>query len=171
MTSAECLAIIKEQDEKKKRLEEEKARKKLEREEKRKQREEEKQKKAQERAQKAEERARKAQEKEREKERKKAEKEQKERQKGCKQGKFKGTEDTSKVVKQSLRSRHRPDDQQPSLDNVIVSNRCCVCFEDYAEEDGVEWVQCPCSRWLHEDCIINTVVNSEGKEFLCPHCT
>ena len=56
------------------------------------------------------------------------------------------------------------------LDDVIISDRCCVCYQDYSEGEGVEWVQCPCTRWLHEDCVVDSVMDSSGKELLCPHC-
>lgn len=174
MTSAECFAIIQEQEQKKKQQEEEKTRRKQEREEKKKQKEEEKRKKAEERAKKAEERARKAEEKERERERKKAERAQKEKEKAEKKEKAKKADGASnRVDKPSLRSRSHQENQQelePGLDEVIEPNRCCVCFEDYVEEEDIEWVKCPCTRWLHEDCIIDTVINAAGKELLCPHC-
>ena len=115
-----------------------------------------------------EERARKAEEKEREKERKKAEKEQRKKEKAEKRGKSKNA--GGGAGKPSLRSRCGQEDQQPRLDDVIEPNRCCVCYEDYIQEENIEWVQCPCSRWLHEDCIIDTLVDSSGKELLCPHC-
>ena len=40
-------------------------------------------------------------------------------------------------------------------DEEIDVNRCCVCFELYADDSGTrrEWLQCQCSRWIHEDCI------------------
>ena len=35
-------------------------------------------------------------------------------------------------------------------------NQCCVCFrtyeEDQLEQTGLQWVQCICKRWVHEDC-------------------
>ena len=41
-------------------------------------------------------------------------------------------------------------------DTVIDANTCCVCFETYEddvkEENGREWIECSCGRWLHEDC-------------------
>ena len=115
-----------------------------------------------------EERARKAEEKERERERKKAEKEQREKEKAEKRGRAKNT--GGSTSKPSLRSKSCQKDQQPTMDDVIEPNRCCVCYEDYVQEEDMEWVQCPCSRWLHEDCIIDTLVDSSGKEWLCPSC-
>ena len=113
LTSTECFSIIKEQEEKKKKLEEEKARRKKEREEKRQQKLEEKQKKDEEKAKRMEERARKAEEKEREKERKKAEKEQREKEKAEKRGRSKNA--GGSASKQSLRSRCDQKDQQPTI--------------------------------------------------------
>ena len=36
---------------------------------------------------------------------------------------------------------------------AIMSDRCCVCFQDYSEDEGVECIQCQCTWWLHEDCV------------------
>ena len=40
------------------------------------------------------------------------------------------------------------------VEPVILSDVCCVCNQTYEEDmemgGGVEWVQCPCSRWLHQ---------------------
>lgn len=168
LTSVECFAIIKEQEQKKKQQEEEKMRRKKEREVKRQQKLEEKQRKAEEKAKRVEENARKAEEKLREKERRKAEKEQREREKAEQREKHNSARDGTH--KRILRSRCGHEDQPTRLDDVIEPNRCCVCYEDYVEEESIEWVQCPCSRWLHEECIIDTRVNSFGKELLCPHC-
>ena len=42
-------------------------------------------------------------------------------------------------------------------DHDIDTNQCCVCFRTYEEdvndETGLEWVECACQRWLHEECI------------------
>ena len=51
----------------------------------------------------------------------------------------------------------------------INQNECCVCFrsfkDDKKEKNGLEWVQCACSRWLHEECIdYDLTVNAQGKE-------
>ena len=38
------------------------------------------------------------------------------------------------------------------------SKGCCVCVQSYDDDVvlgvRVEWIQCACLRWLHEDCII-----------------
>ena len=36
---------------------------------------------------------------------------------------------------------------------------------------GVDWVQCICTRWLHEECILDCIIDSNGKERLCLYCT
>lgn len=33
------------------------------------------------------------------------------------------------------------------------------CYQELVDE-GVEWVQCPCSRWLREDCILDVGINN-----------
>ena len=62
----------------------------------------------------------------------------------------------------------------PRLDELIVANQCCVCYQafdqDVEMEAGTEWVQCVCTRWPHEDCVIDCVIDDSGKEKLCPHC-
>ena len=60
-------------------------------------------------------------------------------------------------------------------DDNINPKECCVCFrtfeDDEVEETGLEWVECACKRWLHEDCIdYATNVAVDGKELLCPYC-
>ena len=47
---------------------------------------------------------------------------------------------------------------------------CFQTFEDdRREQSGLEWVECACSRWLHEECIeYDLSVNSRGQELLCP---
>jgi len=65
--------------------------------------------------------------------------------------------------------------KRPRLDESDCSDRCCVCFqtfeEDIQQEAGVDWVKCSCMRWLHEDCIVDCITDSSGKERLCPYCT
>ena len=48
---------------------------------------------------------------------------------------------------------------------------CCTCFAHYdQDETGGDWVSCACGRWLHEECVVNVTIDSEGKECLCPYC-
>ena len=46
------------------------------------------------------------------------------------------------------------------LNANINSDVCCVCFrtfeDDQREDNGLEWVQCVCGRWLREECICAT---------------
>ena len=41
-------------------------------------------------------------------------------------------------------------------------NHCCVSFEmyDLLQDD---WVQCSCTRWLHEDCVLDVIKDTNGK--------
>ena len=59
-------------------------------------------------------------------------------------------------------------------DTTINSNVCCVCYrtfeEDQLEGNGLEWVQCVCGRWLHEECICDIDVDDQGRELFCPFC-
>jgi len=61
------------------------------------------------------------------------------------------------------------------LEEIDTSDRCCVCFqafeEDVLQATGVDWVQCSCTHWLHEDCVLDCITDSSGKERLCPYCT
>ena len=57
----------------------------------------------------------------------------------------------------------------------IDTNECCECFQTYSEDvlegTGLEWVECVCGRWLHEDCISYDIsTDANGKELLCPFC-
>ena len=60
-------------------------------------------------------------------------------------------------------------------DITINPNECCVRFHTYQENEiektGLDWVECVCMRWLHEDCIdYVTDVDVNGRELLCPFC-
>ena len=52
--------------------------------------------------------------------------------------------------------------------------QCSECFGTYREDkemgNGAEWVQCGCGQWIHEDCVSNTVVGSDGTELMCSNC-
>ena len=50
----------------------------------------------------------------------------------------------------------------------VDENECCVCFLMYSEDE--DWVQCGCSRWLHERCITEVIIDISGKELFCPFC-
>ena len=181
LTSAECLAIIKEKEEKKKKEEEEKEERKRIREEKKQQREIEKQKKLELRAAKEQEKKRKEAEKEEAKKKKAEEKAQRVSAQQRKRSRVEeptagpSSASTSQGVGRTLRSRHDgPSRKAPRLEDMIVANQCCVCFQAFDEDvemgAGTNWVQCVCTRWLHEDCVLECVMDESGKEKLCPHC-
>ena len=167
LTSKECLDIIKEKQLKKKAEEEEKQRRKKEREEKKKRLDEEKQKKAQQKAQKAAERAEKANKVAQQKARR------------SRTGSSASTKEnvppsvltnsTSLLGKRAHSQRSNP--RKPLLETTAEidnDNQCCVCFDEY--EEGETWVQCSCTRWLHEDCVIDVIMDSNGKPKICPVC-
>uniref|UniRef100_A0A1X7SHW6 Uncharacterized protein n=1 Tax=Amphimedon queenslandica TaxID=400682 RepID=A0A1X7SHW6_AMPQE len=48
---------------------------------------------------------------------------------------------------------------------------CSECSQTYNEDNsGEEWVQCACGSWMHEKCIIDVVIDENGKERFCPVC-
>ena len=75
--------------------------------------------------------------------------------------KWKSTNNTQSNTK---RSKYTADDE-------IKVNRCCVCFGMYADDAGTgrEWIECRCSRRIHEDCIDNDNVDIE-QCVICPLC-
>lgn len=173
LTSTECLNIIREKEMKKKAEEEEKQKRKKEREEKRKKLQEEKERKAQEKAKKLAEKAEKVR-REEEAKAKRLEQRKHKLQGQMQQTTELNTDDSisSLLEKRSLitnstrrAKRRNVDGMEPNSDN---ENQCCVCFGDY--EEGDEWVQCTCKRWLHEDCIIDVVEDINGFPRMCPYC-
>lgn len=46
---------------------------------------------------------------------------------------------------------------------------CAFCFGFY-QEDGTDWVECGCGRWVHEQCMEEVVLDSNGDERFCPFC-
>ena len=52
--------------------------------------------------------------------------------------------------------------------SIQTDSQCCVCFEEYEEEE--EWIQCTCTRWLHRDCVIDIVQDANGPPRMCPYC-
>ena len=171
LTSSECLRLLKEKEEKKQQVVEEKERKKQEREMKKQQKE-------QEQKRKAEEKARKLAKREAEKARKQAEKEEKANKKAEKAkektdskkevvgAKRKADSSTSERASQHTKRRRMLGD----LDEDISMEVCCVCYGTYLEDvnTGRQWLECSCSGSIHEDCIDDDDVDSDGK--LCPLC-
>ena len=180
LTSAECLAIIKEKEMKKKQEKEEKEKRKRQREEKKRQREEEKRKREEEKRQR-EERKRQREEqklKKAEQRRQKAEdripREYEKARKALDQARKHG--ESIQGTQESVGRVGRMAAKRPRLeDDTISSDKCCVCYQAFEEEielgAGTEWVQCACTRWLHEDCIVDCIIESSGKERLCQYCT
>ena len=48
---------------------------------------------------------------------------------------------------------------------------CSFCFGNYADDEGNDWICCACSRWVHEECAEDVIVDAEGLERFCPFCT
>ena len=53
--------------------------------------------------------------------------------------------------------------------------QCCTCYRSFAdderEETGLEWVECKCTRWLHEEWSDYDIeFDADGRELLCPYC-
>ena len=151
LTSAQCLQLLKEKENKKRQVLEEKEKRKVEREMKKMQRELEQKHKAEERA------------------RKKAERE---------EAKAKKEEGRQEKIQQTKRkqapSTHvRPKRKKPNenVDQETNSNFCCVCFGSYEEDIDTdrEWLECCCGRWLHDDCIDEEDVDNSCNK-LCPFC-
>ena len=170
LTSADCLAVIREKELKKQQEEQDKENRRKVREEKKKQREEEKLKKAQEKKRKDEDKMKKANEKELVKAQKAEEKKRRAEMKRQAEAREQAEGDVQEASSsRSLRTR-QPQRSSP----MIASNRCCVCDQTFEEDmelgGGVEWVQCACLRWLHEDCVFESSIDSNGKEKLCPFC-
>ena len=59
------------------------------------------------------------------------------------------------------------------IQNTEFNNQCCVCFrtyeDDQLEQTGLQWVQCVCKRWVHEDCY-EVLTDKDGRELICPYC-
>ena len=162
LTSADSLKEMEEKERKKKEEMEEKERRKKEREEKKKQREEEQKRKAEERAKRAEEKAKKVEEKA-----KKAE----EKAKKAAAATCKRPPKRKPAGESSTATRPKKSRVDNTSDGDIDPNICCTCFAHYdQDETGGDWVSCACGRWLHEDCVVDVTIDSEGKECLCPYC-
>ena len=53
-------------------------------------------------------------------------------------------------------------------------NVCCMCFgnfeDDVLDGCGADWLECPCGRWLHCECVEDCATDRYGKERYCPYC-
>ena len=161
LTSTAALEIIEEKEQKKKRELELKEQRKRAREENKRKREED-------QKRKLEERARKAEEKAKQKEQKAAEK----TRKTDKTMHTSSTEGEHSTV--NTRSSAQPPLKKVCVAEEIDESKCCVCFTTYEEDvqkkSGKDWVMCACSRWLHEECAEDCILDSTGKERLCQLC-
>lgn len=82
-----------------------------------------------------------------------------------------GTEVASAKPSRQRKADHTHDENSDSFDE----NQCCVCFrtyeEDVVEDTGLDWLQCACKRWLHEECIDYDIGHdADGNDLLCPFC-
>ena len=173
LTSRECLDLLKEKEMKKQKEKEEKEKRKLERERKKEEREKELQRKAEERARRAAEKARKQAEKEKKTQERIAERAKKAQEKASK-----APATRKRPRSTAIPTETRPLDKEPRsktpkvIDDSIDFDRCCACFGLYADDAGTdrEWIECSCSRWIHEDCVENVIYDANSKELLCPVC-
>lgn len=161
LTSSECLSILKEKENKKRREAEEKEKRMQERLLKKKQRDEEQQRKQEDKAHRAAERAKKGEEKAKRKIATRA----------PPPASIEAGPSQKKIPLPSAEvgpSRKRARLDVDDIDHSIYSDLCCVCFGDYADDEGTgrEWLQCLCSRWIHEDCM--DITDNTGK--ICPLC-
>ena len=46
----------------------------------------------------------------------------------------------------------------------------CKDDDPLRQGTGVEWVQCGCGRWLHEECIDSVIQDADGQERFCSFC-
>jgi len=160
LTSRECLDLLKEKEMKKQKEKEEKEKRKLERERKKEEREKELQRKAEERARRAAEKARKQAEKEKKTQERIAERAKKAQEKASK-----APATRKRPRSTAIPTETRPLDKEPRsktpkvIDDSIDFDRCCACFGLYADDAGTdrEWIECSCSRWIHEDCVENVI--------------
>ena len=169
--------FLKEREEKKKKEQEEKEQRKQERQQKKIEREREAARKAEERAKKAQERAEERARKEEEQAKRAAERARKAEEKAKKSEQQRSARSRRQVdVEGDRRQTKRRKIGEPShSDCQVVQNVCCVCGgtfeEDQRDATGLEWVECACKRWLHEDCIVADIqVNADGREIFCPYC-
>ena len=186
LTSAKCAAILEEREQKKKEIED-KNKRKAEREQKRKEKEDAAKKKAEERAKKAEEAAKKRENRAKKrtmpvpdaniqaKKRKTVSDPAVAGTSATADPSSSGSSDTGTSIKSRNSSRlSAAAARSDTFDTTINSDVCCVCYrtfeDDQLEGNGLEWVQCVCGRWLHEECICDIDIDDQGRELFCPFC-
>ena len=58
-----------------------------------------------------------------------------------------------------------------SLDDDYECSECLGTYrEDIVIGNGAEWIECGCGQWIHEDCVVNTMIGSDGTERICSNC-
>ena len=162
LTSAEGITILQEKDEKKKK---EKERKKQERLNKKKEKDDLAKKKAEEKAKKVADKGKPMLTK---RSRRKCPPSSESHQLADDEGSLSSVARSSVVGEHSSTQRsalqHTPDDYY----------ECSECFGTYKEDkemrNGAEWIRCGCSQWIHEECISNTLMGSDGTERMCSNC-
>ena len=59
----------------------------------------------------------------------------------------------------------------PSVETLVQGAdevyECAFCYGSYCA-DGEEWVKCACSRWVHERCMEEVYLDTNGEERFCP---
>lgn len=185
LTSDECWSLYKVKEEKKKCEAEEKEKRKQERERKKREKEIEQRRKAEERIRRTEEKEKKRKQAEEEKEKKRKQAEEEKAKKSLQHKAVTGKKRSREVTTEtstneghlnlveggskitSRRTLHKR--SKVTMDSSIFTDLCCVCFSSFEEDEGTgrEWLQCICSRWIHEDCV---VPNPNGENKLCPIC-
>ena len=166
LTSDECIAMLEEKKLRRQREAMEKERRKQERTDKKRQREEEAKRKVAERQQKKQQREEQLHKKAEEKAQRAAEKARKLSNKTTAKQNKKGERSSKSVENSSEPKKSRVDNDE------IDDDHCCVCFGTFSDDTGTgrEWIQCGCSRWLHEDCIDEVLTDASGQERICPLC-
>lgn len=190
LTSADCLKMLQEKEDKKKQRLEEKERKQKEREEKKKFREEEAKKKKEEKERRAQERAEKANQKSKVSGQSKNSRNHNEVRNKRKEavtakvavetsssltGNTLGTVNNStEVTVEASSTSTSTGNTLGTENNRIDTNICCMCFETYENDvlecNGADWIDCACGRWLHLECADDCVVDRFGKDRYCPYC-
>ena len=66
------------------------------------------------------------------------------------------------------------DSGQNEDDESIDPDTCCMCLvryeDDVLEGFGAEWINSRCGRWMHENCVEETVMDSDGQQRFCTFC-
>lgn len=182
LTSDKCASILKEKEEKKRKAAEEKEKRKLEKEQKKEERELLKKKKEEERAKKAAERESKSKKQTATTRKRTSNKTLSPAVEASHSSQPVTSGSTSAATLTNVEAEACPREKRRRVtrreDSEIDPNSCCVCYrtfqDDEIEQTGLEWLQCACSRWLHEECIEYELdeldANALRMALLCPYC-